>query len=68
MGIALIKQYEEKFDVSKFKDDYHNELLKIIEAKAKGKRPTIKKLKPHKTNNDDLYDQLMQSLSTRKGA
>jgi len=68
MGLALIKQYEEKFDVSKFKDDYHNELLKIIEAKVKGKRPTIKKLKPHTTKNDDLYDQLMQSLNTRKGA
>jgi len=68
VGLALIKQYEEKFDVSKFKDDYHEELLKIIQAKAKGKRPTIKKLKPHKTTNDDLYDQLMQSLNTRKGA
>jgi DNA end-binding protein Ku len=68
VGLALIKQYEEKFDVSKFKDDYHEELLKIIEAKAKGKRPTIKKLKPHKTTNDDLYNQLMQSLNTRKGA
>jgi len=68
MGLALIKQYEEKFDVSKFHDDYHEELLKIIHAKAKGKRPTIKKLKPHKTKNDDLYDQLMQSLSAKKGA
>jgi DNA end-binding protein Ku len=68
MGLALIKQYGAKFDISKFKDDYHNELLKIIEAKAKGKRPTIKKLKPHTTKNDDLYDQLMQSLNTRKGA
>ena len=68
MGLALIKQYEEKFDVSKFHDDYHEELLKIIEAKAKGKRPTIKKLKPHKTKNDDLYDQLMQSLNAKKGA
>jgi DNA end-binding protein Ku len=68
MGLALIKQYEEKFDVSKFHDDYHEELLKIIQAKAKGKRPTIKKLKPHKTKNDDLYDQLMQSLNNKKGA
>jgi len=67
MGLALIKQYAEKFDISKFKDEYHTELLKIIQAKAKGKRPTIKKLKPHKTTNDDLYDQLMQSLS-KKGA
>ncbi len=68
MGLALIKQYEEDFDVSKFKDDYHDELLKIIHAKAKGKRPTIKKLVPHKTKNDDLYDQLMESLKTKKGA
>ncbi|MFI5161507.1 MAG: Ku protein [Sphingobacteriales bacterium] len=68
MGMALIKQYEEDFDVSKFKDDYHEELLKIIHAKAKGKRPTIKKLVPHKTKNDDLYDQLMESLKTKKGA
>lgn len=68
MGLALIKQYEEDFDVSKFKDDYHEELLKIIMAKAKGKRPTIKKLVPHKTKNDDLYEQLMESLKTKKGA
>jgi len=68
MGLALIKQYEEDFDVSKFKDDYHDELLKIIQAKAKGKRPTIKKLVPHKTKNDDLYEQLMESLKTKKGA
>ncbi len=68
MGLALIKQYEEDFDVSKFKDDYHEELLKIIQAKAKGKRPTIKKLVPHKTKNDDLYEQLMESLKTKKGA
>jgi DNA end-binding protein Ku len=68
VGMALIKQYEETFDVSKFKDEYHSELLKIIEAKAKGKRPTIKKLKPHKTKSDDLYDQLMESLKARKGA
>jgi len=68
MGLALVKQYDEKLDLSKFHDDYHEELLKIIKAKAKGKRPTIKKLKPHKTKNDDLYDQLMQSLKTKKGA
>ena len=34
MGLALIKQYEENFDVSKFKDDYHDELLKIIHGKS----------------------------------
>jgi DNA end-binding protein Ku len=68
MGLALINQYADKFDVSKFKDDYNDELLKIIEEKAKGKHPTIKKLKPHKTTESNLYDQLMQSLSVKKGA
>lgn len=68
MGLALINQYAENFDISKFKDEYHDELMKIIQAKAKGKRPTIKKLRPHKTTGDDLYNQLMQSLNTRKGA
>jgi DNA end-binding protein Ku len=67
VGLALIDQYTSKFDITKFKDEYHTELLKIIHAKAKGKRPTIKKLKPVKTSSDDLYDQLMQSLN-KKGA
>ncbi|MDB5118567.1 MAG: Ku protein, partial [Mucilaginibacter sp.] len=68
MGLALIDQYAEKFDVSKFKDEYNNELLNIIKAKSKGKRATVKKLKPHKTTGTDLYDQLMESLKTKKGA
>jgi DNA end-binding protein Ku len=68
MGLALIKQYTEHFDVSAFKDEYANELIKIIKAKAQGKRPTVKKMKVAKTNSTDLYEQLMQSLQTRKGA
>ncbi|MFA6084439.1 Ku protein [Mucilaginibacter sp.] len=68
VGLALINQYTEDFDVSKFKDEYTDELLKIIKAKAKGKRATVKKLKPHKTTGTDLYSQLMQSLTAKKGA
>jgi DNA end-binding protein Ku len=65
VGLALINQYAEDFDVSKFKDEYNDELLRIIKAKAKGKRATFKKLKPHKTDSDDLYDQLMSSLKKK---
>jgi DNA end-binding protein Ku len=68
MGLALINQYAEHFDVSKFKDEYNDELLKIIKAKSQGKRATVKKLKPQKAASDDLYEQLMQSLATKKGA
>ena len=68
MGFALVNQYSSKFEIEKFKDEYHHELLRIIEAKAKGKRPTIKKLKPQKASDDNLFDQLMQSLNAKKGA
>jgi DNA end-binding protein Ku len=68
MGLALIDQYVEPLDLSKYKDEYHTELMNIIEQKAKGKRPTIKKLKPVKAKSDDLYDQLMSSLNAKKGA
>jgi len=68
VGLALIKQYTADFDISSFKDEYSKELLKIIKAKAKGKRATVKKLKPREESGDDLYSQLMQSLGNRKGA
>lgn len=68
VGLALIKQYSSAFDLGGFKDEYTNELLKIIKAKAKGKRATVKKMKPQKAASNDLYDQLMESLSAKKGA
>jgi len=68
VGLALIKQYSSAFDLSAFKDEYSDELLKIIKAKAKGKRATVKKMKPQKAVSDDLYDQLMESLGAKKGA
>ena len=69
VGLALIKQYTTEFKIDQYKDEYAAELLKIIKAKSKGKRPTIKKLKVEKTGSDDLYGQLMESLSkSRKEA
>lgn len=68
MGLALIDQYAEPLDLSKYKDEYHTQLMNIIEQKAKGKRPTIKKLKPKAAKSEDLYDQLMSSLQVKKGA
>lgn len=66
VGLALIKQYNSEFDISSFKDDYSASLLKIIKAKAKGKRTIVKKMKPQKATSDNLYDQLMQSLGGSK--
>ncbi len=67
VGMALIKQYSTDFDISAFKDEYSKELLKIIRAKAKGRKTVVKKMRPEKRVSDDLYEQLMQSLS-KKGA
>ena len=66
VALALIKQYSTDFNIDKYKDTYTAELLKIIKAKAKGVRPTIKKLKPQKAKSDDLYEQLMESLSKKE--
>lgn len=66
VGLALIKQYSSDFDISTFKDEYSSELLKIIKAKSKGKRAVVKKMKPKKASSDNLYDQLMESLSAGK--
>ena len=68
VGLALIDQYTGPFNIENFKNDYSKELMNIIKLKAKGKRPTIKKLKPKKAAGDNLLDQLMESLNTRKGA
>lgn len=46
VGLALIKQYASDFDISQFKDEYSAQLLKIIKAKAKGKRVVVKKITP----------------------
>ncbi|WP_443938762.1 non-homologous end joining protein Ku [Pedobacter sp. MW01-1-1] len=67
VGMALIKQYSSDFDIGAFKDEYTKELMKVIRAKAKGKKVVVKKMLPQKSVSDDLYQQLMQSLS-KKGA
>ncbi|RZK10983.1 MAG: Ku protein [Flavobacterium sp.] len=68
VGLALIKQYTSEFNIENFHDEYSKELLRIIKAKAKGKRATVKKLKPREEVSDDLYGQLMKSLGGKKGA
>lgn len=62
MAIELIKQYSTEFDISQYKDEYKAELMKIIKAKAGGKKPVVKKLKVVHTKSDDLFDQLKASL------
>jgi len=68
MALTLIDQYTEKFDFKKYKDVYNDQLLKIIQAKAKGKKSRIKKFDSKATPAKDLMAQLKASLENRKQA
>jgi DNA end-binding protein Ku len=69
MATSLIGQLSKPFDPEKFKDEYAAKLLKVIEAKAKGKSPSFKPMKVvHTTNTEDLMAKLKASLKPAKKA
>jgi DNA end-binding protein Ku len=66
MAMALINQLSGKFDIAKYKDSYTDALLKLIHAKAKGKKPTAPHLRVVHSNAKDLMSQLKASLDVKK--
>jgi DNA end-binding protein Ku len=66
MALSLIDQLTEKFDISKYKDTYTSELLKLIQAKAKGNVPKSKAVASKPTLTKDLMAQLKASLQPAK--
>jgi DNA end-binding protein Ku len=65
MALALINQLTtKKFSLDKYKDTYDEELMEIIEAKAKGKKVTQPKFKIVHNKSKDLMTQLKASLDT----
>ncbi|ASS48215.1 MAG: Ku protein [Candidatus Fluviicola riflensis] len=66
MAMALIKQYTTPFSIEKFKDEYAASLLKIIKAKAKGKKTSVPKLRIVHSKSKDLMEQLKASLEKSK--
>ena len=66
MAHSLIEQYTEKFDFKKFKDVYNEQLLKIIESKAKGSHIKRETFESKPTEAKDLMAQLKASLEKRK--
>ena len=72
IGVAmeLIDQYSGPFEIDQYQDEYKKELLKIIKAKAGGKKVVAKKVEFKPTQKDDLFEQLRASLSrpTKKRA
>lgn len=67
MAIALIEQLSSpKFDISSYKDTYADELMKMIEAKAKGKKLPEPTMRVVHSKSKDLMEQLKASLDTKK--
>ena len=66
MAIELIKQLTYKFDISKYKDTYTDNLMKLIKEKSKGKKISKPTLKVVHSRSRDLMSQLKASLSSSK--
>lgn len=64
MAISLIDQLSGKFDISKYKDTYTAELLKVINAKAKGIKIKVPQMKVVHSKANDLMQQLKESLGS----
>ncbi len=66
MALTLIENYTEPFKLDKYKDVYNKQLMKIIEAKAKGKKTKVEKVDTTPTQADDLMAKLKASLEKKK--
>ncbi len=67
MAKSLIKQLSQEFDPTVYKNTYSSALKKIINQKARGKQPKVKKTAPKKSGKViDLMAQLKASLQETK--
>lgn len=65
MAMQLINQLTGKFDITKYKDSYTADLMKLINAKAKGKQPRVPHMKVVHSTAKDLMSQLKESLGSK---
>lgn len=66
MATQLISQLSHEFDISRYKDSYTDKLMKLIRAKAKGKKLVQSPLRIVHSPGKDLMAQLKASLEPAK--
>jgi DNA end-binding protein Ku len=66
MAMSLIDQLSTTFNVAKYKDTYSDDLMKLIKAKAKGKKLQAPALRVVHNSSKDLMSQLKASLNAKK--
>lgn len=64
MASMLINQLTKPFKPEQFRDEFSEKLIKVIEAKAKGKNTAYKPLKLVHSTTEDLMQKLKASLKT----
>ncbi|MEO8664909.1 MAG: Ku protein [Ignavibacteria bacterium] len=68
LAISLIKQLSDKFNPKEFKDTYVQQLKKIIEEKAKGKKTVRKAAKTPKSTSTKSLMTLLKASVKKKAA
>ena len=68
LALSLIDQLTTKFDPAKYKDEYLEDLKKVIEQKAQGKRPKPQEKAPQPSKVIDMMALLKESLKQKKKA
>ncbi len=66
LAVKLVEQLTEKFDADKFKDNYVDEMKKIIKAKASGKKIRVATTEKADSNVKDLMDVLKASIGNNR--
>ena len=66
MAMALINQLSGKFNITKYKDTYTSQLLKLIKLKSKGVKAPVTHLKVVHSKTKDLMEQLKESLQGKR--
>ncbi len=68
MAKQLIKGMETKWKPADYRDEYRDDLLKLIKARAKGAKPAHEPVEaPHETKVIDLMEALRRSVSEQGG-
>jgi DNA end-binding protein Ku len=68
MALSLVDQLTKEFNIKEYKDSYTAQLMKVIEAKAKGKKLAVPEMKVVHSSAQDLMDLLKASLANKRKA
>ena len=68
MAMALIENLASDWKPEKYTDDYNANLMRVIQAKMKGRKPKLKEeQRPHEAEVIDLMERLQKSLAAGRG-